>query len=216
MRIAYSKQQALDYRTEEIRFGYEAELISMLQWFLTDIGAEKQFSGDEEHRLTELKRYHEKLSVDNHAYPSSIPFHIVYPRFFTAVVNNAVERKGNNVSALIGAFRSWISVSGQVEKLQEAYYKQHPEEKPKELPVTGVDTHEDAENDRLCRGVSVEKWPDKVIIDQHKKICQVMSDEKFQSWIEGLGGSGYIKRIFNEAEKRGLVTLSSNASPPVR
>lgn len=207
MKVAETKSQSLMYRNEGIRYGYESGLIETVQWFLTDIGAEKHLSKEENQRLTELKRFHEKLSVDNHAFPENIPFHIIYPCFFTAVVNNSVERKGNNVSAIIGAFRQWIALPDQLDKLQKAYRDEYPDEQPKSLPerTSYSDDHTEAEMNSLIKNTPIEKWPDEVIIDQHKKIYMMMDDDAWRDWLENLGGKGYIKKVLNEVEKRDLI-----------
>lgn len=207
MRVATSKKQALSYKSEGISYGYEAGLIQTLEWFLTDIGAEKHLSSKEDRRLIELKHFHEKLSVENRSFPDDIPFDIVYPRFFTAVVNNSVERKGNNVSALIGAFRKWIAESEQLDKLRAMYHERYPEARPKALQTRASIPVENGSAEWV-KGLPLEKQPDELIIDQHKKITTMMADEKSRGWlkkVEQNGGRGYIAKIMKEIKKRDLI-----------
>lgn len=198
-RIARSKADAMKWRKDKLRFGYEAELIESLQHFLTDIGAARYLSEGKEDRLRELKRFHEKLSVDNYSFPEHIPFDIIYPRFFTAVVNSVVERKANNVAEMVRVFRAWINIEGKVEELQRAYERRYPEAQP--AKVTGKVNYSDAD----LNGTKLEDWPDQVITDQYKKIEVIYRDDDGRRWLDELGGKGYIARLKNEAVKRGII-----------
>lgn len=200
--IVKTKQQAISYRDDQIRTSYDREMLNAIYLFLIDIGASRDIPESEGPRKAFIQRVHESLSVNNPFYPEDIPFHVVYPRFFSVVINNQVERRGNNISALVGAFKNWISNPRVTEELYETWYRIEPSAAPKQLQsaVPG-ETPDEIETNRIIEGQPVEKWPDSVLKEQLQTIQRIFGqlEEVMPST------SGYRKQVIQEAKNRGLV-----------
>jgi len=213
--VNFSREKALTYISNRSDGGNvypkpERPATDSLYEMYLKIGALNELPSDKDQISSFLSELWVALFYENHLVPQDIPGDIVVSEFTKAFVSGRAPRRGNNMAAIVTAFNDWIVSSGVRDRLYETRNKYYPQKKPKELPrqTTPID---ETDHERMISGEKVENWPDETIVDQHKKINQVMGNESFDQWMSGLNGKGYIKRIFNEAERRGLVTQSKKS-----
>lgn len=199
--VAKTKAQAISFRESQIKFGYEIGLIKEFGKFLKDIGGDGKLPTDSMERLTEIKRLHESLSVNNGMFPSNLPFQIVYPPFFTAVVNRSIERKGSNIGAVIEAFKLWISSSEIIDMLTDRHRRDNPEYK------SSLKLHkpEETKEDNNLKGKNVNEFEDQDILDLYKQITTIYSGEAGRKKLEACEPGKFFHTVITEAQKRNLI-----------
>jgi hypothetical protein len=178
-----TKRQYLASIEEGVRIEYDPHMINTIYVWLKDIGAHNEIPADKEKKRDYVLRVHEYLTVLNDRYPMDLSFYDCYAKFFKATISGDASRKGNNIAALVQCLNEW---------LPKAFQK-----KGKELtPLINR-----AEDDRLIQGVSVEKFPDHIILSQFRQIETIFGD------LNNLfpNAKGYMHKIKEEAISRGLV-----------
>lgn len=191
-RTVTTKPQALAFRYEKIKYGYHRSIREKTYFFLLDIGAKKDIP---ENAKQYVMRVLDSLTVNNPYYPDEVPFDIVLPRFYAQVVSGQVERKGNNISAIIGAFRSWISRPGVEQSLIQQWRYEQPGSVPKELSQGNLPER-------------IEDWPrDEVkgALDAYLKLKQTSPDELEILDKEAPGADNYFQRLLRTAQSHGLI-----------
>lgn len=189
------KLQYKSAKSDQIFLEYEPEMMNTIYHFLHDIGAKHEIPDEKKAKKEYLIRWHETI-MDCPHFPENVDFHSVYPRFMSDMLNNRVDRKGNNLQAMVRAFQVWVDQNGGKSSLW-----------PKaEKPTITPDIRD--ESIPWVKGLPLEKQPDDLIVDQHKKITMMMADEQSRGWlkkVEQNGGRGYIAKIMQEIKKRDLI-----------
>ena len=192
MRYPDTKQEANALESENVSWGAEPTLGKLLYNYLIDLGVKHDLPKDKVELVKYINRFHKKLTVDNVHFPNDISFSIIYPSFLSAVVNGHIELseyQPHSAKSQLSAFKKWITKGGQLDKLYQQHYHKHPKKQPKRITQGNIG--------------GVESWADSDILDQYKKIKLVMG-EKIPI-LNTIGAQSYFDKIFEEANKRGLI-----------
>lgn len=192
-----TKNQYQAAKGDQIYLEYDKEMMNTIYHFLHDIGAKHEIPDSKKQIQEYLIRWHQTMMDCSH-FPENVDFHKVYPKFMSDMLNNRVDRKGNNLQAMVRAFQNWVDQNGGKSSLW-------PEE-AKTFKVFSPGLNPDSV--QWVEGLPLEKQPDELIIDQHYKITTMMSDDDKRAWlkqIEANGGRGYIAKVMQEIKKRDLI-----------
>lgn len=110
-RIANTKYEVNNYRSLQMKFEYDKNILNTLYQFHIDIGATKELPTDKKALKDYLIRLHETITVNNPILPDHVRFDSVYGVWMMAVVYEVAKRHGNNISALARCFNDWFKLN---------------------------------------------------------------------------------------------------------
>jgi len=168
-----------------------ADMFNTLYDLMVDIGLGVHFAGmDKQAKSHEITRIHDRLMTNNPVFPDSLDVFTAYAAFMNDIAYGKVTIRDKSVMGLSSAFKTWLASS---EILAEIQRKSAPQ-------FIDLDYPANADIKRLA--TYLEDWPDNEIQRQLSIIHMI----GFKS-IDFPGVSGYMARIFREAEKRNLDPL---------
>ena len=183
---AENKTTYMSLLEEGVRIDPDRDLMNTIYRFLFDIGARNEIPTDKNESQAYLIRWHEALIRSPH-WPEKVPFYEVYAKFMSEMLNGSIDRKGNNIQAIVMAFQRWVDLKGGKDKIW-------PHLQPKTLQPVSYD---DDVTGRL------ETWPDEVLIQQAETISMIWGSS-IGRLAESLGANHYRRRIYQEMNRRGI------------
>lgn len=192
MKYPQTKNEAKAYESEGIRWGISKDAGKVVVSYLNDLGARHEIPDSKEGIVEYVNDYHRAMVLRNEYMPKDIPFHIIYPPFFSAVVNEFVKTPEFQPWIVVNqlkAFKKWITKGGQLDKLYERFYREYPDSKPKQIEGSTQDT-------------KMEDRPDSWIREAYSSIVQIYGDEIPEPPI--IGTRAFMKRVETEYRRRGL------------
>jgi hypothetical protein len=152
------------------------------------------------------------IFYENQFVPENIPGDILIKQFTKDLVAGRIERRGNNMAAIVTCLNQWVVRSEIREMLVKITRKYYPNEIPKQLPKASSlsDNVKDADSDRLVSGLDIEEWPDSVLKEQAEIIICLYNTDGTMKNLEGFKPNGYMSRVLKESEKRGIVEKKVN------
>lgn len=189
-RYPSTKSQAQEYENERISWGIAPEAGKVVISYLNDLGAKSDMPKNKQEQVKYVNDYHRSMTLRNEYMPKDIPFHLIYPPFFSAVMNGFVEVPDFQpwtIKNQLKAFKKWITKGGQLDKLYKKFYREYPDKAPKQIAP---------------KSTNLERWSDAEIKDQYEKITMIYGE--FLPVFKTIGADAYCKRIETEHQKRGL------------
>lgn len=141
------------------------------------IGATAELPEDPKNEESYLNDFWVTLYLRNNICPADIPFHIIIDEFTVALVQNVVDRKGNNQAAICAAFNEWIKRPDVRDHLYQIRDRLYPDGKPKQIekdatPETVADYSDEELQQKLSsiRYMAGIKMVDKMIAELESEI----------------------------------------------
>lgn len=188
MNYPTTKQDAIAYESEKVKWGVPKYIGKEIVNYLNDLGAKHEMPDSPDGIVDYVNEFHKALVMRNEYFPKELPFDVIYPAFFSAVMNNFIETPDFQpwtVKNQLKAFKTWITKDGQVHKLYERYYHSYPEKRPKQLSG---------------KATKMETWADQTIKDQYEKIKMIFEGKVPIPKVPGI--DNYFERIEHEYRKR--------------
>lgn len=164
MKTPQTKREALNCEELKMKWGASKKMRLFIVNYLIDIGARTEIPQSDEDLIEFIDRFHRMMTVENFHFPMNIPFNIVYPEFFKAVMNGIVEIRefySGSIKNQIEAFKKWMLLPNTNDKLQALYSKHY-----------GLKDHELAATEKNTR---LEDWEDHTIRSQYAIIMTLQN-----------------------------------------
>lgn len=136
----YSRQKAIlyisdhsDVRGGDVRGAPDTTATKLMYRLFMKIGATGELPSKGDQAASFLNDFWMDLYLSNHLCPEDIPFPIIIREFTTAMVQGAVERKGNNQAAICQAFNDWISRETVRHRLYQIRDSRYPDKAPRQV-----------------------------------------------------------------------------------
>lgn len=112
------------------------------------LGASKEIPAEENETRYFVNSFYRIVFLENNYIPNDIPFDVLLACFSKVLIYGKVERKGNNISAMVQALNDWLVHGNAMETLYEMRDVMHPDMKPLQLterkrtPISEIPTKE--------------------------------------------------------------------------